>query len=142
MARRRAWWVLQFAAGALLVGLAARSILVNWQSLRAQPIEWQFSQGWIAASVLLVFASYTVLIEAWRRVVLSMGQRLAFLPAARIWFLSSLGKYVPGEGLDGRWRGGFGPACRSGSCGGRQRRDRAPGAGAREWCGRGHDNGT
>ncbi len=97
MARRKVWRFLQFAAGALLVGLAARSVLINWQSLRAQPIEWQFSPAWIVASVLLVFASYAVLIEAWRRVVLSMGQRLAFLTAARIWFLSSLGKYVPGK---------------------------------------------
>lgn len=97
MARRKVWRFLQFAAGALLVGLAARAVLINWQSLRAQPIEWQFSPAWIVASVLLVFASYAVLIEAWRRVVLSMGQRLAFLTAARIWFLSSLGKYVPGK---------------------------------------------
>lgn len=97
MARRKIWRFLQFAAGALLVGLAARSVLGNWQSLRAQPIDWQFSPAWILASVLLVFASYAILIEAWRRVVLSMGQRLAFLTAARIWFLSSLGKYVPGK---------------------------------------------
>ena len=79
MARRRIWRVLQFIAGALLVGLVARSILINWQSLQAQPIQWQFSPGWIAASVFLVFASYAMLIEAWRRVVLSMNQRLAFL---------------------------------------------------------------
>lgn len=97
MAQRKVWRLLQFAAGALLVGLAARSLLTNWQDVRAQPIEWQFSPLWIAGSVLLVFASYAVLIEAWRRVVLSMGQRLAFLPAARIWFLSSLGKYIPGK---------------------------------------------
>jgi hypothetical protein len=55
------------------------------------------STGWIAASVLVVFGAYAVLIEAWRRVVLSMGERLAFGPAARIWFLASLGKYVPGK---------------------------------------------
>ena len=97
MARRRVWRGLQFIAGVLLVGLAARSIAANWQSLRTQPIEWQLSTGWIAASVLVVFASYAVLIEAWRRVVLSMGERLAFGPAARIWFLASLGKYVPGK---------------------------------------------
>ena len=97
MARPRLWRGLQFIAGALLVGLAARSIAANWQSLRAQPVEWQLSIRWIAASVLVVFASYAVLIEAWRRVVLSMGERLAFLPAARIWFLASLGKYVPGK---------------------------------------------
>jgi hypothetical protein len=81
----------------LLVGLAIRAIAANWQSLRAQPIEWQFSTGWLAASVLVVFASYAVLIEAWRRVVLSMGEMLAFSAAARIWFLASLGKYVPGK---------------------------------------------
>jgi len=95
--RRRLWRFLQFAAGALLVGLAVRSVLINWQSLRAQPIEWRFSHAYIAASVLLVFTSYAMLIEAWRRVVVSMGQRLAFLTAARIWFLASLGKYVPGK---------------------------------------------
>jgi glycosyltransferase 2 family protein len=97
VAQRRVWRGLQFIAGALLVFLAARSILLNWQSLRAQPIEWRFSSGWIAASVVVVFTAYAVLIEAWRRVVLSMGERLGFLQAARIWFLASLGKYVPGK---------------------------------------------
>lgn len=80
-----------------MVALAVRSIAINWQQLRSQPIDWQLSTGWIAASVLVVFAAYTVLIEAWRRVVLSMGERLAFDTAARIWFLASLGKYVPGK---------------------------------------------
>jgi hypothetical protein len=88
---------LQFVAGALLVGLAVRSLVVNWQSLRAQPLDWRISPLWIAGSVLVVFAGYGILIEAWRRVVISMGQRLAFLPAARIWFLASLGKYIPGK---------------------------------------------
>jgi hypothetical protein len=79
------------------VALAVRSIVINWQALRAQPVEWRFSPAWITASVVVVFSSYAVLIEAWRRVVLSMGERLAFVPAARIWFLASLGKYVPGK---------------------------------------------
>jgi len=48
-------------------------------------------------SVLVVFAGYAVLIEAWRRVVLSLGQPLPFWTATRIWFLASLGKYVPGK---------------------------------------------
>lgn len=88
---------MQFVAGALVVGLAVRTVALNWQSLRTQPIDWQFSPAWLLASVLVVFASYAVLIEAWRRVVLSMGERLPFMTAARIWFLASLGKYVPGK---------------------------------------------
>jgi hypothetical protein len=95
--RRSLWRVLQFLAGALLVGLAVRAIAINWQTLRTQPVEWHLSSGWIAASVAVVFAAYAVLIEAWRRVVLSMGNQLGFFPALRIWFLASLGKYVPGK---------------------------------------------
>lgn len=97
MASRSIWRILQFILGALVVGLAVRSIVENWQSLRTQSIDWQFSPSWIIASVAVVFASYAVLIEAWRRVVLSMGERLPFLVATRIWFLASLGKYVPGK---------------------------------------------
>ena len=97
MARPSLWRLVQLAAGVLLVGLAARSIILNWQSLRTQPLDWHLSPGWIAASVLVVFAAYAVLIEAWRRVVLSMGERLPFGAAARIWFLASLGKYIPGK---------------------------------------------
>jgi glycosyltransferase 2 family protein len=97
VARRRIWQAVQLLIGVLVVSLAVRSVVLNWQSLRSQPIEWRLSTGWIAASVLIVFAAYAVLIEAWRRVVLSMGEELSFPEAARIWFLASLGKYVPGK---------------------------------------------
>ncbi|MDF3052191.1 MAG: putative rane protein [Geminicoccaceae bacterium] len=97
MESRRIWRALQFVAGVLLVGLAVRAVVSNWQSLRTQPIDWQFSPAWILASVAVVFACYAVLIEGWRRVVLSMGEHLPFLTATRIWFLASLGKYLPGK---------------------------------------------
>jgi hypothetical protein len=97
VARHKFWRVLQFIAGAVLVGVAVRSVVINWQSLRAERVDWQLSPAWLVASVLVVFLTYGVLIEAWRRVVLSMGERLAFLTAVRIWFLASLGKYVPGK---------------------------------------------
>jgi len=97
VARPRIWRIVQFVAGALVVALAVRSVALNWQTLRTQPIEWRISTGWIIASIAVVFAAYAVLIEAWRRVVLSMGEVLPFFPAARIWFLASLGKYVPGK---------------------------------------------
>jgi glycosyltransferase 2 family protein len=97
VARPSLWKFLQFAAGALLVGLAVRSLVLNWQDLRNQPLEWRLSPVWLLSSVLVVFAGYAVLIEAWRRVVLSMGEQLPFWTATRIWFLASLGKYVPGK---------------------------------------------
>jgi Lysylphosphatidylglycerol synthase TM region len=95
--QRKIWRVLQVVVGLVVVGLAVRSVALNWQSLRTQHIEWRFAPAWIAASVLLVFSTYAVLIEAWRRVVVSMGEQLPFLAAVRIWFLASFGKYVPGK---------------------------------------------
>jgi len=97
VAQRRIWRIIQFTAGALVVGLAVRSIVDNWQNLRAQPLDWRLSPQWLVLSIALVFAGYAALIEAWRQVVLSMGEKLSFRSAARIWFLASLGKYVPGK---------------------------------------------
>ncbi len=95
--QRKIWRALQVVIGLVVVGLAVRSVAMNWQSLRTQHIEWRFAPTWIAASVLVVFGTYAVLIEAWRRVVVSMGERLPFFAAVRIWFLASFGKYVPGK---------------------------------------------
>ena len=64
-------------------------------------------------SVLVVFAGYAVLIEAWRRVVLSMGEQLPFWTAARIWFLRQSGKVCARKGVGGRRGRGPCPAGRS-----------------------------
>lgn len=40
---------------------------------------------------------YALLVEAWRRMLAGWGDRLDYAVAARIWVLSSLGKYVPGK---------------------------------------------
>ena len=53
--------------------------------------------GWLAMASALVFATYLILIEAWRQVLANLGARVAFGPAARIWFAANLGKYVPGK---------------------------------------------
>lgn len=53
--------------------------------------------GWIFAATAIVVATYALLIETWRRVILSSGERIGVRDAARIWFVSNLGKYVPGK---------------------------------------------
>lgn len=87
----------QLLLGILVVGLAVRAVLRQWDAAAAQPIEWTLRPGWIVLSVALVWLCYAVLIEAWRRAVVGMGDRLEYLPAARIWTVASLGKYLPGK---------------------------------------------
>ena len=52
--------------------------------------------GWLL-SALVVWSMYALLIVAWRVMLAGWGQRLDGWTAARIWTVSSLGKYLPGK---------------------------------------------
>lgn len=98
MAERRWWWrALQAALAVLVIGLAVRKLAANWSALQAQSIVWDLHIGWLLAAAAIVWAAYALLVEGWRRVVVSMDQRLGFWDAARICMVSNLGKYVPGK---------------------------------------------
>jgi len=98
MAERRRWWRTAQALLALLViGLAVRRLAGSWDALRAQPVAWEVRPAWLVASVAIVWTAYALLVEAWRRVVVSMHQRLGYRDAARICMVSNLGKYLPGK---------------------------------------------
>jgi hypothetical protein len=89
--------VARWGLALIILAFVARSFQRNWHELQGQPIEWTFRPGPAVASVLLVWLMYAMLIEAWRRMLAGWGQQLRPMQAARIWVLSSLGKYVPGK---------------------------------------------
>jgi uncharacterized membrane protein YbhN (UPF0104 family) len=95
----RSGWirVTQVVVGLLIVGFAIRALVRNWDQLRSQPLEWQIRPGWLLLSLGLVWLMYLLLIFAWRSMLSAWGQQLDGWSAARIWILSSLGKYVPGK---------------------------------------------
>jgi glycosyltransferase 2 family protein len=95
--RERWWRWLQWAGGLLVLGFVIRFLVRNWATIRAERIAWDLSPGWILASLALVLATYALLVESWRRMLEGWGPRLGWLAAARIWVLSSLGKYLPGK---------------------------------------------
>jgi len=95
----RSRWLraVQWVAGFAIVVFAGRSLARNWDQLRAQPLDWRLDPGWLLLSALLVWAMYALLIAAWRAMLRAWGQRLDPWSAARIWTVSSLGKYLPGK---------------------------------------------
>jgi hypothetical protein len=52
---------------------------------------------WIILSLITVLATYAMLAESWRRMLAGWGPSLRFVEAARIWVISSMGKYLPGK---------------------------------------------
>ena len=96
-ARRSLFIAAQWLLAIAIVWYAIAALRGQWKDagerLQALRPEW----GWIAAATILVLATFILLIETWRRIIVSSGQVLSFADAARIWFVSNLGKYVPGK---------------------------------------------
>ncbi len=89
--------VLQWILGLAIIGFAVRSLVRNWDELRSQPLDWNIQPGWIILSAVVVWLMYALLIVAWQRMLAAWGRGLELWPAARIWTVSSLGKYLPGK---------------------------------------------
>lgn len=94
---KRWWRIGQWAAGLLVVAFIVRFVVRNWAAIRAEPIAWRIQPAWVLASLLLVLLTYAVQVESWRRMLAGWGPRLGWLEAARVWVLSSMGKYLPGK---------------------------------------------
>jgi uncharacterized membrane protein YbhN (UPF0104 family) len=50
----------------------------------------------VLLSAGITLATFGLLIETWRRMLLAWGETLSFIDAARIWFVQNLVRYLPG----------------------------------------------
>jgi uncharacterized membrane protein YbhN (UPF0104 family) len=94
---RRAWRVVQVALTLVFIGFAGWFLWRQWSTVSEQGFEFEFDALWLLLASFVVLSTYIVLVETWRRVLASLGGHVEFGPAARIWFISNLGKYVPGK---------------------------------------------
>lgn len=97
VSRRRLFRAAQWVFAALVLLFAFRALAGQWNQVGARLIHIQFGWEHILGATVLVLATYALLIEGWRRILCGWDDHLGFRPAARIWFLSNLGKYVPGN---------------------------------------------
>ncbi len=80
-----------------MLWFAYRALRGSWAELRRQPLPDRVSWEWVVASTGAFALAYLVLIQTWRMIVASWDRQLSFIDAARIWLVSSLGRYVPGR---------------------------------------------
>ena len=67
-------------------------------AVRKGTLAFHLSVPWLAASAAFVLASFALLIRTLLFVLSELsGKSVPFLIAARIWFISNLGKYIPGK---------------------------------------------
>jgi len=85
--------------GALFV-LAALLFLVLAVSRQREELrayEWSFDARWLALSFALLLGGLIGSAIIWKRVLAAFDHDVALLPLTRIWFVSSLGRYIPGK---------------------------------------------
>lgn len=59
--------------------------------------EWQVEPGWLAVAGLLYLAGLFPAAVFWHRVLVQTGQQVRFGESIRAYYISQLGKYVPGK---------------------------------------------
>ncbi|MBC7562318.1 MAG: flippase-like domain-containing protein [Gemmatimonadaceae bacterium] len=81
----------------IVVAFVTRAVAGNWAAIRESAAslrpDWL---GLVAASACIAIG-YAILIAAWRLLLRRWNSPLGLHDATRIWFVSSLGKYVPGK---------------------------------------------
>jgi hypothetical protein len=87
----------KFAAMLLVLALIARSLARNWAAFQSVQVTLDVKIGWLAAAVGVIFLTYAIQIESWRRMLRGWDQRLSYPNAARAWTLANLGRYIPGK---------------------------------------------
>lgn len=82
---------------ALFVGLAAAALATQWQQTEAAIA--RLGPGPLALALGLSFANVLLMGMSWRAVLSDLGSPLPLRPAARVYLLGQLGRYVPGSVL-------------------------------------------
>lgn len=69
----------------------------TWGDLARSDFRFEFDWPRLAISLVLLVVARGFAVEAWRRILISLGEYFAFGFGARVWFLSNLTRYVPGN---------------------------------------------
>jgi hypothetical protein len=95
------WKPLRRVAGVLLA-LAILFFLGDllyrtWGDLAQSGFQFEFDLPRLVVSLALLVVARAFAVEAWRRILIALGEHFGFAFGARVWFLSNLTRYVPGN---------------------------------------------
>ena len=72
-----------------------RQVAHHWQEIKAY--QWEIHWGYMICSVLAGVGTLFVLSSVWLKIIAGFGHKLSITKAFRIFYLSNLGRYIPGK---------------------------------------------
>lgn len=98
MTLRRSLIIAAEVALAIVVAVFAwRALSAQWSEVSRAVSDIEIRWNYLGAATVVVLTTYLMLVEVWRRMITAWGERLGYFDAARIWFVSSLARYIPGK---------------------------------------------
>ncbi len=86
---------LKISLTAIILYFLYRQVAHHWQEIKAY--EWEIHWGWLILSVIVGIGTFVILASIWRRIIAGFGHKLSLPKAFRIFYLSDLGRYIPGK---------------------------------------------
>jgi uncharacterized membrane protein YbhN (UPF0104 family) len=87
--------ILQIAVILVIFYFLLKGLVSNWNQVREY--EWEFDYWLLGISSVLIISLYLLWVEIWRRILKRGGNILSFKKMFKIWFVSNLGRYLPGK---------------------------------------------
>jgi uncharacterized membrane protein YbhN (UPF0104 family) len=85
----------QWLIVALVLFFLGRVLVLQWNVVKA--VDWQMDVPFLAGSYVLLALVWSALVANWRWLMDRMGASLGFGTSWRIWFLSNIIRYIPGN---------------------------------------------
>jgi len=80
---------------ALIIYFVYRQVASNWTAIRTH--DWDLQWGYLALSILSGIVTFAFLSALWGVIIRGFGHRLHIAESYRIFYLSNLGRYIPGK---------------------------------------------
>jgi uncharacterized membrane protein YbhN (UPF0104 family) len=80
---------------AIILFFVVRQFAHHWQEIRQY--DWQINWNYLILSVIAGIATFFAFSSIWRKIMVGFGHRLSQTKAFRIFYLSNLGRYIPGK---------------------------------------------
>ncbi len=80
---------------AIVIYFVYRQVAARWPAIEAH--DWQVQWSYLVVSVLITLVTFGILAALWQRIIRGFNHHLNLAESFRIFYLSNLGRYVPGK---------------------------------------------
>lgn len=89
--------LLGYALTLAVLFFLGRVLVQTWDQIAASNVRFEFEVLPLIVSLVLLTVARVFAVEAWRNVLLSLGEQIDFGYGLRAWYLSILTRYIPGN---------------------------------------------